>query len=213
MFSTELGFTLEAAFREALNRRHRYFCIEHVLYAFCFDDGIIEVLTNTSVDIHGLKRDLENFFDREVEKFPLNSSEDEKPEEPMQTPALRRVLQRALLHMHSARKDIVSAKDVLVAMFSEEDSHAVFAMKRQGLSRLDLLNYIAHGVSKTSPYSLVGSESSLVPQHSEEEESTAEEEGEEVKPSGKKVLQYFTEDLTAKAADGELDPVIGREQE
>jgi len=214
MFSAELGYTLEAAFREASSRRHAFFCLEHILYAFLFDEEIAAILRSCGGDIAEIKRDLENFFDTHVEKstgMPAGAVSGDEVE-PIQTPAVKRVLQRAILHMHSAAKVSITAKEVLVAMFSEEDSHAVFALKKHDISRLDLLNRITHGISK------VGGEG--------EEEETAEWDGsdysdedldertESDERSRKKgALRRFTEDLTALAEQGQLDPIIGRDNE
>jgi ATP-dependent Clp protease ATP-binding subunit ClpA len=204
MFSTELGLTLEAAFREASSRRHAFFCLEHLLYALTFDEQVAELLENTGADITVLRKDLEGFFDKHVEVVPLRASASGAAAvEPAQTPAVQRVLQRAILHMRSAQKDVITPAEVLVALLSEEDSHAVFYLAKQGVTRLDVLSFLAHGISK------IPGSSDGVPQESEEE---GEEEG-VAERRGRGALDQFTENLTALAKAGKLDPVIGRQSE
>jgi ATP-dependent Clp protease ATP-binding subunit ClpA len=206
MFSTELGLTLEAAFREAASRRHAFFCLEHLLYALTYDEQIIEILEKVGVQLSTLRKDLEQFFDRNVEVVPLQGAKGFAAE-PAQTPAVQRVLQKAILHVRSAQKDIITPAEVLVAIFSEEDSHAVYFLAKQGVTRLDVLNYLAHGVSKVVEER---SGSRSTPDFEEE----VEEQGDE--DSGLRAgsaLAMFTEDVTALARAGKLDPVIGREEE
>jgi len=202
MFSTELGLTLEAAFREAASRRHAFFCLEHLLYALTFDEQIIDILQRVGVQLPNLRRDLENFFDKNVEVVPVRGTKSIGAE-PTQTPAVQRVLQQAILHVRSAQKEVITPAEVLVAIFSEEDSHAVYFLAKQGVTRLDVLNFIAHGVAKDSD-------------ESDEFISDLDEESDDQEPgriNGGSALGLFTEDLTAAARSGKLDPVIGREQE
>ena len=201
MFSTELGLTLEAAFREAASRRHAFFCLEHLLYALTFDEQIMEILRNAGADIPALRKDLEHFFDKHIEVVPLKTQRG-IASEPAQTPAVQRVLQRAIMHVRSTQKDVITPAEVLVALFTEEDSHAVFFLAKQGVTRLDVLNFVAHGVSK-QPDEI---EEALTDMDEESEEAQAER-------PGRTALEQFTEDLTAKARANRLDPVIGRESE
>jgi ATP-dependent Clp protease ATP-binding subunit ClpA len=201
MFSTELGLTLEAAFREAASRRHAFFCLEHLLYALTFDEQIMEILRNAGADIPALRKDLEHFFDKHIEVVPLKAQRG-IASEPAQTPAVQRVLQRAIMHVRSTQKDVITPAEVLVALFTEEDSHAVFFLAKQGVTRLDVLNFVAHGVSK-QPDEI---EEALPDLDEESEEGQAER-------PGRTALEQFTEDLTAKARANRLDPVIGRENE
>lgn len=202
MFSTELGLTLEAAFREASSRRHAFFCLEHLLYALSFDDQVMEILNHVGADLSVLRKDLELFFDKHVEVIPLKSSK-VPAAEPAQTPAVQRVLQRAIMHVRSAQKDVITPTEVLVALFSEEDSHAVFYLAKQGIGRLDILNFIAHGISKP-----LEDEDDFVADRTEDGD-------EETVPSrtGRSALDQFAENLTQLAKIGKLDPVIGREEE
>ncbi len=213
MFSTELSFTLEAAFREAVTRHHAFFCVEHVLFALLFDEDITGVIRNCGGDEGETRRDIERFFDT-IET--LESDDSDVPAaardmEPQQTPALRRVLQRAIIHMQAAGKDLITHIDVLIAIFSEDESHAVHALERQGVTRLDVLNFVAHGVSKINPLK----SSAMSASQSEDADAFDGDEDEEEGPVRKrrKGLEQFTEDLCKQATSGELDPVIGREEE
>ena len=132
MFSTELGLTLEAAFREASSRRHAFFCLEHLLYALSFDEQVMEILNHCGADLSLLRKDLEGFFDKHVEVIPVRGSK-VPAAEPAQTPAVQRVLQRAIMHVRATQKDVITPTEVLVALFSEEDSHAVFYLAKQGV--------------------------------------------------------------------------------
>ena len=201
MFSTELGLTLEAAFREAASRRHAFFCLEHLLYALTFDEQIMEILRSAGADLQLLRKDLESFFDKHVEVIPVKSQRGVVAE-PAQTPAVQRVLQRAIMHVRSAQKDIITPAEVFVAIFTEEDSHAVFYLAKQRITRLDIVNLISHGA-------LSGSQ--------EREDLLASSDDEEddfgtARPA-RSILEQFTEDLTALARAHKLDPVIGRENE
>lgn len=202
MFSTELGLTLEAAFREASSRRHAFFCLEHLLYALSFDEQVMEILNHCGADLSLLRKDLESFFDKHVEVIPVRGSK-VPAVEPAQTPAVQRVLQRAIMHVRATQKDVITPTEVLVALFSEEDSHAVFYLAKQGIGRLDVLNFIAHGISKS-----VSEDDELVGDRGEDGEDEAVS-----SRGGRSALDQFSENLTQKARLGKLDPVIGREEE
>lgn len=202
MFSTELGLTLEAAFREAASRRHAFFCLEHLLYALTYDEQVMEILQHVGINIQQLRKDLEGFFDKNIEVVPVRPSK-VMGAEPAQTPAVQRVLQQAILHVRSAQKDVITPAEVLVALFSEDDSHAVYFLAKQGVTRLDVVNYIAHGLSKR-----LESEDDLLSDLDEDGED-----GESRRPHGGSALGQFAEDLTELARAGKLDPVIGREEE
>jgi ATP-dependent Clp protease ATP-binding subunit ClpA len=202
MFSTELGLTLEAAFREASSRRHAFFCLEHLLYALSFDEQVVEILNHCGADLSVLRKDLEGFFDKHVEVIPVRGSK-MPAAEPAQTPAVQRVLQRAIMHVRATQKDVITPTEVLVSLFSEEDSHAVFYLAKQGITRLDVLNFIAHGISKTGP-----EDEDILTDRGED----GEDEGMSSR-SGRSALDQFAENLTERARLGKLDPVIGREEE
>lgn len=212
MFSTDLAFALEAAYREAIKRGHAYFCIEHVLFALLHDSKIIEIVEACGGSVVALKRDLEEFFDKHVEKITANTmagpSEERASETPLQTPAIDRVIHAAILHMRSVSLKEVTPKDLFVAIFNESDSHAVAALESQDISRLDVVNFLAHGISKDGDSH----------QHSELSASSDDEDEEALSGSGRSnpkasFLARYTENLTQLASEGKLDPVIGREME
>src|SRR5207244_2264309 len=136
-----------AAFREASSRHHAFFCVEHVLYALLFDEQIVDIVRNCGGKTEEIRKDLEHFFDTHVEKV-----DDPREFQPVQTPAVQRVLQRAIMQAHSSGKELITGKDVFVAIFVERDSHAVFILAKQGLSRLNAIEYIAHGVSQVPAF-------------------------------------------------------------
>jgi len=204
MFSTELGYTLEAAYREAAQRGHAFFCLEHLLFALLFDEQISTVLKRCGGNLPELKKELESFFEKHMEVVGPSSDKDEI--QPIQTPAVQRVLQRAIMQMHSAGKNLVTAQDVLVSLYSEKDSHAAYFLHKQGIERLDIVNYVSHGVTKDGLGPLFDSEQG--------EEEERDEEGEaESRSKRPGALARFTENLTELAKEGKLDPVIGRELE
>ncbi|RMD86898.1 MAG: AAA family ATPase, partial [Candidatus Dadabacteria bacterium] len=210
MFSTSLSFTLEAAVREASYRKHRYFCVEHLLYALLFDHEVKEILINCGANIDNLLTDLKEYFNTELEKVDDDSQE--RPA-PIQTPAVQRVLQHSIVHASSAGKDVITSKDVLVSLFSETDSHAVYFLSKQNITKLDVTEYISHGISKVQ--SEGEEEGELVEEFQEESREDIDLEGESLPNTDRalKVLLKYTEELTEKAKAGELDPVIGRDSE
>ncbi len=201
MFSTELGFVLEAAVREATTRRHAFFCLEHMLYALLFDPDVVKVIRSCGGKVDALREELERFFEAHVERVDDKIAD---PVEPVQTPAVQRVLQRAVIHMRSAQGTEITQKDVLVALFSEKDSHAVYFLQEQGLTRLDVLNYLSHGISKH------GEAEDLDDGETFDEDLDEDEEGFE---SREGALTRFTDNLTQRAREGKLDPIIGRDEE
>src|SRR5262245_10403205 len=138
MFSPELTYALEASLKEATQRQNAYFCVEHILYCLTFNDHIQDILHACGADVEGLRKQLSEYFEQGIEK---TGSANQPPE---QTPAVQRLLHRALLHVRSSGKDTVTAQEVLVAVFAETDSFAKYALENQQVTRLDVLNYISH---------------------------------------------------------------------
>ncbi|MBL8636027.1 MAG: ATP-dependent Clp protease ATP-binding subunit ClpA [Myxococcales bacterium] len=207
MITKELQESLLAAMSYARKRRHEYLCLEHVLYSFTEEPSSSKILKACAVDLSKLRRQLEEFFDQKV--TPLPEGADQEPE---QTVSIQRVLQRAIFHMHSSGKSEISSGDVLAAMFREQDSHAIYLLESQGLTRLDVLNYLSHGIEKDGSdgeepgdLRLSGGESSG------EGESDDEEAGESDKK--KSLLDRYTVNLVTEAKAGRIDPLIGREAE
>jgi ATP-dependent Clp protease ATP-binding subunit ClpA len=193
----ELGLAIQAAFDEARSRRHAYVTVEHLLFALLHDERGKEVLRNAGVDLPMLKTALERFFDEDVEKL-----EDPK-EATLQTLAFHRVMQHTLQHAESAEKEEIEAGDLLASIFQEPDSHAVALLRAQGVSRLDVLNYISHGVSKLG--AAPGDPGYRKP---ETPGIDADEAGVPADP-----LAAFATDLCARAREGKIDPLVGRETE
>ena len=191
----ELQIMLQSALREAMKRRHSYLTTEHLLYALAHDMRGAEVLRNCAVNLPGLKKALERFFDEELESDPS-----EEPPETVQTLAFHRVIEAAMHHAESAEKDEIEAGDLLAALFQEPDSHAVELLRAQGASRMDVLRYISHGTSK-----LPAPGEARAP---DEEMHPDDPEGEAPDP-----LKVFATNLNERAAAGKLDPLVGRERE
>jgi ATP-dependent Clp protease ATP-binding subunit ClpA len=196
--SRELEMTFSLAVKEAKRRRHEYLCLEHILYALTFDEAVAEIIRHCGGDVKTLQRDLEEFFKDNIEQLP-----DEEEAEPQQTLGFQRVLQRAAAHVQSSGKEIVEGKNILVALFREDNSHALYLLQRQGITRLDVLNYISHGISK-------------LPAEEEEEAAASQnhrvDDEDEPRPV-KNPLAAFTSNLVQRAKEGLIDPLIGRENE
>ncbi len=192
----DLNSILMAAYNEAKTREHEYLTPEHVLYAALFSDRGKEIITHCGGDVELLKDDIEEYMKKNVPVV--------RGIEPMQSMQFQNVMERAIWHTASAQKDDLDIGDVFISMFDEKESFASYFLSKQGISRLDILNYISHGISLI-PDDSGGMEPSISP----DEEI---EEGEE--PSRKKkvsFLEMFTTELVAKAARGDMDPLIGRE--
>jgi len=191
MISKDLSETLGFAVREAKKRRHEFVCIEHLLFAILFDGSGIEIIESSGGNIENIKNDLEQFFDEKMDRVP---SDNEYVLQ--QTVGFQRVIQRAVNHVRSAEKSEVDVSDILASIFQEKDSHAEYFLSAEGISRFDVLNYISHNISN-------------VP--------SREDSGEVAKPGKKEKkknpLELFTIDLVKYAAEGKLDPLIGRELE
>jgi ATP-dependent Clp protease ATP-binding subunit ClpA len=188
--SKELQQTLQNAVGEARRRRHEYVTLEHLLHAMTKDKVASEVLLACGADLKALERDLEEYLDRTLES--LSSSQD-----PEQTAAFQRVLQRAAWHVQGSGRTELNAGDVLVAITRERGSHAVYLLEKQGVRRLDILQYISHGIGKDG-----------------DGEEPQEDPGEEAGPRPvRDPFKTFTVNLVERAAQGLIDPLIGRDSE
>ena len=196
--SRDLEISFSLAVNEARRRRHEFLSIEHLLYALLHDDDVAEIVRQCGGDVQGLKHGLEEYLDHEVEKLPAGV---DIP--PQQTLAFQRVIQRAAAHVQSAGKDEIVGRNVLVAIFRESDCQAVYLLEREGVTRLDVVSYIAHGVSK------IGEDP--VPTADGEVQDERDDEG-GARPR-KNPLALYTTDLVARAAAGRIDPLIGRTAE
>jgi ATP-dependent Clp protease ATP-binding subunit ClpA len=195
MFSPALEVILNIAFREAISRGHAYLTLEHLLYALAHDPDGERILSACGADLPELRRDLDQYLDESIEKQRRGAAKD-----PEQTVAFRRVLQTAILHVQSAQREEANAGDILAAMLQQPKSYAAQLLTEQGVTRLDILNYISHGIAKTP---LVPSdEGGAGPRHSHREDGAA---GTSPDP-----LAAYCTNLTERARQGQLDPLIGR---
>jgi ATP-dependent Clp protease ATP-binding subunit ClpA len=198
--SRELEISLTLAVNEARRRRHAFLSIEHLLYALLHDSDVPEIVRHCGGDVELLRTSLERYLDEEVEQRAESA-----PEEPYQTMGFQRVIQRAAAHVQSAGKDEILCRDVFVAIFREPDCQATFLLDQQGVTRLDAVKYISHGVSKIAEEPLEGNGVDEL-----DEEDDEEDEG----PGARRdPLALFCVDLVARAAEGKIDPLIGRETE
>ncbi|BBN88607.1 ATP-dependent Clp protease ATP-binding subunit ClpA [Azospira sp. I09] len=192
MIAQELEVSLHMAFVEARQKRHEFITVEHLLLALVDNPSAAEALRACSANVEQLRRDLQTFID---EHTPTVTGEDEIDTQP--TLGFQRVIQRAILHVQSSGKKEVTGANVLVAIFGEKDSHAVFFLQKQGVTRLDVVNFISHGISK-SPQ----------PAKAETEQETDGDNRPEAGP-----LESYTINLNAQALQGKIDPLIGRDKE
>ncbi len=195
MLSKELEFTLNQAFREARDRRHEFMTVEHLLLALLDNPAAVEVLRACGADLERLRGELQAFLEQTTPLIPEQEKRDTQP-----TLGFQRVLQRAVFHVQSAGRKEVTGANVLVAIFSEQDSQAVYLLDQQDVSRLDVVNYISHGVSKAEGDQPGGASPS----------SNPTEEGAEGQGSP---LEQFATNLNQQARLGKIDPLIGRKQE
>lgn len=196
MLNKDLELTLNAAFREARTRRHEFMTVEHLLLALLDNPSASEALNACGVNISGLKYELLEFIDETTPVIP--DLEEERETQP--TLGFQRVLQRAVFHVQSSGKNEVTGVNVLVAIFSEQESQAVYLLKKNDVSRLDIVNFISHGISKT--------DDDLGDDTDDINEEVQEVQNEEVSK-----LDSFTTNLNAQARDGNIDPLIGRDSE
>jgi ATP-dependent Clp protease ATP-binding subunit ClpA len=192
MITRDLRATLNRAVKEAERRKHEYLTLEHVLFAMLQDPVATEILQACGGNLPELRGELEEFLDESIERLP--EGVDAQPE---QTLAFQRALQRAALHVQSSGKKEMDAGNLLVAMYRESDSHAIYVLERQGITRLDVLNFISHGIRKVP-----GSGGPA---------GDVDPEGEG--GGGKSPLESFCTELVAEAAAGRIDPLIGRQKE
>ncbi|WP_455383957.1 ATP-dependent Clp protease ATP-binding subunit ClpA [Acidihalobacter prosperus] len=196
MLNKELEFTLNMAFKQAREKRHEFMTVEHLLLALTDNPTAAAVLRACGADLLTLKRELEQFI---ADNTPLLAGGDERETQP--TLGFQRVLQRAVFHVQSSGRKEVSGANVLVSLFGEQDSHAVYLLAQQDITRLDVVNYISHGISR------VGEE----PQEQEGEAAPESAPGEDAPRSNP--LEQFATNLNERARQGRIDPLIGRDEE
>jgi ATP-dependent Clp protease ATP-binding subunit ClpA len=209
MLSRNLEQTLHRALGLANERRHEYATLEHLLLALTDDTDAATVLRACGVDSDKIKRDLTEFLDKDLAGLVTERAGDPKP-----TAGFQRVVQRAAIHVQSSGRDEVSGANVLVALFSERESHAVYFLQLQDMTRLDAVNFISHGIAK-APGRTTNRPVQGTPNASTNPGAPEEPEKEE-KPRGGRsqdALSNYCVNLNKKAAAGKIDPLIGREQE
>lgn len=196
MLSKELEFTLNNAFKEARARRFEFMTVEHLLLALIDNPTAAQVLRACGGDLDTLRDELDDFVGENTPQLDENDTRETQP-----TLGFQRVLQRAVFHVQSSGKKEVTGANVLVAIFGEQDSQTVYLLNKQNITRLDVVNYISHGIAKNSQ-----------DEPEESEENNTEYGGEEAE-SDAKPLDKFATNLNAKAEAGEIDPLIGRDHE
>src|SRR5258706_5170876 len=197
MIAQELEVSLHMAFVEARQARHEFITVEHLLLALLDNPTAAEVLRACAANIEDLRQNLRNFIHDNTPTVPGTDDVDTQP-----TLGFQRVIQRAIMHVQSTSngKKEVTGANVLVAIFGEKDSHAVYYLQQQGVTRLDVVNFISHGIAKTN-----SSEAAKA--------SDANPESDEVAAQKETPLDQFTQNLNQLARDGKIDPLIGRENE
>ncbi|PON19898.1 ATP-dependent Clp protease ATP-binding subunit ClpA [Candidatus Entotheonella serta] len=199
MLTRELQQTINRAAHEAMERRHEYLTLEHLLYALIDDRKGNDVLRNCGGDLSGLKRDLEQFMAENLEVLP-----DHIEYTPDHTAAFERVFERALIQAQGSGQVTIDATNILVALYQERRSYAVYLLEKQGISRLDVLNYISHGTSKF--------DSDVDTLDGDGEPMAIGDEDEDTEPP-RNALEAFTVNLIERAEANKIDPLIGRDTE
>ncbi len=203
MINKKLDEILRNAYLIASNYQHAFVCLEHLLQAIAQDEEGKVLLTNVGTDIRKLNHWIEEYY----ESLELNTEDDS---DPVHTVGFKRALHRALVHARSAEQEEISIGDMLIAMYDEQDSYAVYFLRKQGVSRLDVLNFVSHGISKPG---FEDFEADPFPPPDDEEAEEELEDEESGQSSTAKILEQLTEDITENAREGKYDLIIGREDE
>lgn len=198
MLNKELESSLNGAFARARDKRHEFMTVEHLLLALLENNAAKEALLACKADLNALRYELDVFIDQTTPLIPDN----DETRETQPTLSFQRVLQRAVFHVQSSGRSEVTGANVLVAIFSEQESHAAYLLKKNDISRLDIVNYISHGITKASGASDDSSSSDSFGSDSSSEENSSEER-----------LESFATNLNQVAKDGHIDPLIGRDKE
>jgi ATP-dependent Clp protease ATP-binding subunit ClpA len=194
MIAQELEVSLHMAFVEARQKRHEFITVEHLLLALLDNPTAAEVLRACGANMDELRKSLSQHISEQTPRIAADREVDTQP-----TLGFQRVIQRAILHVQSSGKKEVTGANVLVAIFGEKDSHAVYFLQQQGIARLDVVNYISHGITKT-------------PQaHPGKSEQESDQEGQA--DTANSPLDNYTQNLNAQALAGKIDPLIGRDKE
>jgi ATP-dependent Clp protease ATP-binding subunit ClpA len=206
VLSKDVEIAINVALRDAHRRGHEFATVEHLVFALLHDDETVNVLRHCGADVGELKAAFETFLDEEVEQVPDDEMLETRP-----SLGFQRVVQRAVRHVMGAGKEEVKGHNILIAVYAESDSHAVYLLRQAGVDRLDVVSYVSHGVSK-----IMGSDPSAPgPATGKREIEGFDNMDEDADPSlqGADPLEAFCTDLTQAARDGELDVLVGREKE
>src|SRR5512138_1386120 len=193
MIAQELEVSLHMAFVEARQKRHEFITVEHLLLALLDNPTAAEVLRSCGANMDELRKSLSQHVSEQTPRIAADREVDTQP-----TLGFQRVIQRAILHVQSSGKKEVTGANVLVAIFGEKDSHAVYFLQQQGIARLDVVNYISHGITKT-------------PTAAQGKDQEADQEGQA--ETSNSPLDNYTQNLNALALAGKIDPLIGRDRE
>ncbi len=193
MIAQELEVSLHMAFVEARQKRHEFITVEHLLLALLDNATAAEVLRSCGANMDELRKNLTQHITEQTPRIAADREVDTQP-----TLGFQRVIQRAILHVQSSGKKEVTGANVLVAIFGEKDSHAVYFLQQQGITRLDVVNYISHGITKTA-------QPGAKAEQETEQENAAE--------ASNSPLDNYTQNLNAQALAGKIDPLIGRDRE
>src|SRR5437762_2277135 len=195
MIAQELEVSLHMAFVEARQKQHEFITVEHLLLAMLDNPSAAEVLKACGVDLEELRGVLTDFINEHTPRLSPHSDADTQP-----TQGFQRVIQRAVLHVQGVGKKEVTGANVLVAIFGEKESHAVYFLHKQNISRFDVVNYISHGISK-------------IPSDNPGDSPASEESPEEGTGAERSPLDVFCVNLNEQARIGKIDPLIGRDRE
>ncbi len=199
MLSPELEYVLNQAFVKATRRHQEFITIEHLLLALLGNPSAVDVLRACGADLEKLAQQLSQFIEDTCPTFPEEEEQDAQP-----TLGFQRVLQRAVFHIQASGKKEVTGANVLVAMFSEKDSQAVYFLNQQGVTRLDVVNYVSHGISKVND---------PTPDAEQEQAAASSDEAAAEQENSPSALESWTVNLNALAQEGRIDPLIGRAHE
>ena len=195
MISDELEKTLQRTQKYAKSFKHQYMTLEHLLFSMLDDSDVVKVLDACAIDKEKLRKNLEKFVEDNLRDLINNSENEVKP-----TLGFQRVIQRAVIHVQSSGKEEANAANVLVAIFSERESHAVYFLQQENLNRLDVVNYLSHGIEKENEKDDFDQMLNDYPEDNQTKKSN-------------EIIEKFCVDLNQKAVSGKIDPIIGRESE
>ena len=202
-FARELEHTLHNALAEAAKRRHEYATLEHLLFALISDTHASAVMRACSVDLDDLTSAVSHYLDTELGSLKADAQVDPNP-----TAGFQRVVQRAILHVQSSGREEVTGANVLVALFSERESHAVYFLQQEDMTRLDAVNFIAHGIAKVA-----GMAEQRQIKGADKDDEVSEKPSSKSAKGGESALKQFTVNLNEKSKLGKIDPLIGRSAE